>query len=382
MEGNKFDPMTGEPIVRETVQETVNSVNDAAATAANDFAGAATTAANDFAGAATTAANDFAGAAQTTAAQAEQAVYDTTPVEPQKKGGKGKLIAIIAGAVVLVAAIACLVIFVLLPMFGKPTKKIYTAMQNTFSNLNKGENQLMSELLPAGMENADTFTLSVDGSIYDEYSDAEYTGDISFIKTADALQIAGGVDLGDLMDLPYIDVQFLMDKKTIQLASSLLQYRYVYNYTKEPDGFIADILEESGMEADDLNNILKDLYKTMMDTEGMKKISDDLYADWEKAFHDLEVKKIDAEEFNINGKDVKCQGYKVKVTSKDMKKFMDSYKKSMKGIYEGSFSSILAMADMDVDDLMDEMFGEFDDTIEDMEDFEIDFYIYQNALAA
>ncbi|MCR4787713.1 MAG: hypothetical protein K5888_03915, partial [Lachnospiraceae bacterium] len=47
-----------------------------------------------------------------------------------------------------------------------------------------------------------------------------------------------------------------------------------------------------------------------------------------------------------------------------------------------SFSSILAMADMDVDDLMDEMFGEFDDTIEDMEDFEIDFYIYQNALAA
>ncbi|MCR4990283.1 MAG: hypothetical protein K6A38_05395 [Lachnospiraceae bacterium] len=338
MEEKKFDPMTGEPIVEQAAQEPVQTTFEDAVSAA--------------------------------------------PVEPEKKGGKGKLIAIIAAAVVLVAAIVCLVVFVILPKFGKPITKIEKAFENTFSSLTKGDNLLLTALSPEGLEKTDTFTMTFEGELED-YGNAS----IDFIKTKDALQICAGVDVSDMLDVPYIDAQFLWDDEAIRASSSLLNNQYVYYYTEEPDedGFLAEVFEEmesEGLDAETINGALKDYYDTIMDFDGITKANEDLTEELKEHFRDLEVKKIDSNEFEINGKDVKCEGYTVVVTEKDLKKALDSYSKAVKSTMEKSMGTLLEVADTDVDELFDEAFSEVYDSIEDMDDIEFDIYLYKNEVAA
>ena len=361
MEGNKFDPMTGQPIVRDAANDAANTVNSAADNAA--------------------AAAETVNSGVNYDPVADMSAYESGAA-PEKKKGVGKLIAIIAAAVALVAAIVCLVIFVILPNFGKPITKIEKALINTFSSLDKGDNLLLTALSPKGLQKTDTFTMSFEGNIEDMGS-----ANIDFIKTKDALQLNAGADLSEMLDVPYIDAQFLYDKESISVASSLLNNQYIYNYTEDPDddSFLAELFEEmedEGLDADTINGALKDYYNTLMDFENLNKTNEELIEECKDHLRDLEVKKADSAEFEVNGKEVKCKGYTVIITEKDMKKLLDSYTKSMKNTFEKSMGTILEAADMDIDDLMDETFGEAYDAIEDMEDIEIDFYIYKNEIAA
>lgn len=357
MEGNKFDPMTGEPIVRDAAADAVNE----AASAADSTVAAAETATQE------TFSNAYEG--------------DVTSA-PEKKKGAGKLIAIIAAAVALVAAIVCLVIFVILPNFGKPMTKIEKALVNTFSKLDKGDNLLLTALSPKGLEKTDTFTMSFEGEVED-FGSANF----DIIKTKDALQLNAGADLSEMLDVPYIDAQFLYDKESISVASSLLNNQYIYYYTEEPDedSFLAEMFEEmedEGLDAETVNGMLKDYYDTLMDFESLNKTNEELIEECKDHLRELDVKKADSEEFEINGKEVKCKGYTVTLTDKDLKKLLDSYTKSMKSTFEKSMGSMFEAADMDIEDVMDEAFGEAYDAIEDMDDIEIDFYLYKNEVAA
>ena len=377
MEGNKFDPMTGQPIVGDAAADAVNEVSSAA----ESTAAAAETKAEETV-------NTAAETVKTATSYDPMAgapVYDSSASAspaPEKKKGAGKLIAIIAAAVAVIAAIACLVIFVVLPMFGKPITKIEKALVNTFSNLDKGDNLLITALSPKGLEKTDTFTMSFEGEVEDFGS-----ANIDIIKTKDAFQLNAGADLSEMLDVPYIDAQFLYDKDSISVASSLLNNQYIYYYTEEPDedSFLAELfdeMEDEGLDADTVNGILKDYYDTLMDFESLNKTNEELIEECKEHLRELEVEKTDSAEFEINGKEVKCAGYTVTITEKDLKKLLDSYTKSMKSTFEKSMGSLLEAADMDIEDVMDEAFGEAYDAIEDMEDIDIDFFIYKNQIAA
>ena len=373
MEGNKFDPMTGQPIVGDAATEAVSEAGSAAETTA-----AAASNATQQAEEIVNNVNDLKEQAVSYDPVAGESVVST----PEKKKGAGKLIAIIAAAVAVVAAIVCLVIFVILPMFGKPITKIEKAIENTFSQLNKGDNLLFTALSPAGLEKSDTMTLSFEGEVEDFGS-----ASIDLIKTKDAFQLCAGVDASEVLDIPYIDAQFLYDKDSISVASSLLNNQYVYYYTEDldEDSFLYELFEEmesEGLDADTVNGILKDYYNTLTDYESLNKANEELIEEIKEHFRDLDVEKTDSAEFEINGKDVKCKGYTVTITEKDLKKALDSYTKAMKGTFEKSMGTLLEVADMDAEELMDEAFGEAYDAIEDMEDIDIDFFIYKNQLAA
>ena len=390
MEGNKFDPMTGQPIVGDTVENAAEEVKEVANEAAADVAQTASDAEQSV--------SDSVQSAEDTVAQSAKKIVSYDPMTgapvyegqapssvvpvgavPEKKKGKGGLIAAIVAAVVVIAAIVVGLIFLLGK--GKPSVQIYNAFENTFNNLNKGENLLLTALSPEGLQKAETFTLSAEGGIYDSYWDEEATGSIDMIKSKDALQINLGVDLSDIEGIPYIDANIQLDNKTIKVASSLLQNVYVYDYTKEPDGYIGELLEQTGMEASDINDAIKDYYDMLMDTKGLNDINTKLIEDWKKSFHDLKIEKAGTEEFEINGKDVKCKGYTITITEEDMEKFIDSYADATRELYNGSFQAVLGAVGTDADEMVDEIFGDIYDTIEDMDDVEFDVYLYKNALA-
>ncbi|MBR5360695.1 MAG: hypothetical protein IK123_07385, partial [Lachnospiraceae bacterium] len=141
-------------------------------------------------------------------------------------------------------------------------------------------------------------------------------------------------------------------------------------------------MEDQGLDAETVNGILKDYYDTLMDFESLNKTNEELIEECKEHLRNLEVEKTDSAEFEINGKEVKCAGYTVTITEKDLKKLLDTYTKSMQDTFEKSMGSMLEAADMDIEDVMDEAFGEAYDAIEDMDDIDVDIYIYKNQIAA
>lgn len=306
-------------------------------------------------------------------AQASAPQYGTDTVgyyQPPKKSNIGIIIAIIAAAVVLVAGG---VVAAVLMLGGSPKAKVATAINNTFSNMAKGDNLLLTALDVS--EITDSEELVADVSLeYSDYWGDKTEADVTVNKTKDAIQLDGEITSPDLMGIP-IDAVFLFDDKYIKASSSLLDYVFLYDYTSDANGYAVDML---GVEMEDVNESVKAVYDAAFSEKSSKEISLELIADIKEVYDDLEIEKIDKEEFEINGKDVKCPGYEMKLDENDIENIIDAYFKFYEDNYGDSLDKLLEASGEDtLEELKEDMLDDIGDV-----DMEIRFYIYKNQLAA
>lgn len=329
----RFDPMTGEPIKNDTVQV---------------------------------------------------ASFDSTgsmEYVPETKKKKGLLIGIIIAVAVILLAVAG--IFAFMFFGGNPKATVTKACTKTFANLANGENKLLTALNIKEFAEMKEFTLSFDLEVENTWYEEKISCDGSMSKTADAIYLEGGLDLSDVENIPYLEGSFLWDSEKMAVGSPLLKNYFTYYYTQDVDGIISDYIEDNGIDVDDVNKYISKVYDIVFSDKNNLESVDELTKELKEIYDQMEIKKADSKTFTINDKESKCKGYTLIITEKDMEKFVDCYKGFMKNYYDESLNELLEeVSGESLEDAIDEMFEDFEDSIEDMDDIKINFYIYKGALAA
>ena len=350
-----YDPETGAPIYEETAttQETVETAPETQETPVETES--------------VEAAVDFA-----------TPEYSEMPAEESNKKKIGIFIGVVAAVIVIAIGIVLAIMF----LVKKPKDIVSDACEKTFENFAKGDNLLFSAIVPKGFEGAKELTLAVEGAYEDTWLESDVSFDVTIAANDDKLQVYGGVK-SDSDGIPYIEAVLDATDGQAKLASPLLKNVYVYDFTKECTGFLADYMDMAGISSDDISEYYASIHDAAKDAVE----NPDKYEDFRKRFEEVadnfEYKKIDSEEFTIDDKDVKCKGYKMIITEENMEEFCDAYlEMTQEAITEGLGAYIEEMSGEDMEDLMEDYKDELMYAFEDMDDIEINFYVYKNELAA
>ncbi len=263
----------------------------------------------------------------------------------------------------LCAAIAgvMLVVMVFINIFMPNSMRVYKAVLKTFDDLP----YVVRDLKPLlNIASSDKFTVGVS---------VNSDGDImtcDLMKSGKEKQAVLRYDGEDLHD--FIVATGINAKEVNIYIPTLSKKLYTYNYTKNNNGYLVDLL---GDEMDPLNDFCKSFYS---EDNTAKALSKDIMKIFVKEFQKLKFTKIESETYEINGKSVKCKGYQVKITDKFVKAFCKSLKAKLTGKYADYIKGMLGEEDIDIGDLLDKIIDEADD----FEDIEISFYISGDRLAA
>lgn len=226
-----------------------------------------------------------------------------------------------------------------------------------------------------------------------------------------------GVELGVGMGgIKLVSAEGYFDDKQIALkVPELIDKVFVLDYS-------GDVLEKvknsafvkaMGMDTTELEELIKVYTDALKNQEGQTEAILEIvkyfedFDDETKAYSDfkdaIEVVAIDAEEFEINGKDKKCDGYEIVITTESMvdlcKEAIDYFVVSddaqalWKGYIEDAMSSVEGVEDMSVEDVMaeyysfveeyeasqEELWKNVEDTIKDIE---MEMFIYEDEIAS
>ena len=333
----KFDPMTGEPIEKAAENTVENEMNFDPMTGQPIGAAAGNTADSEM---------KFDPMTGLPIGSSNGGVH-------KFKGGKLKAGLAIAAGVVVVGG----VVYAGMnsgAFLGKGNKVLLAATK-TFSE----ENHLAEDLANVtGILASGKYTVAVKGAAEDAEIDVEYR-DASSKK-----QIKGMIDDG------YMEVEFdaaINDKKLAVQIPSVDDRVFVYNYTEENDGYLVDELGEDTVES------VNELLETICSEKEQKKLVEDLTEAVLEEYKNLEFKKAEKEEYEVNGKDRKCKGYETTITSDNMLNILDD----MEEILGDEYEDALEKADVDLGDA----FSEMRQTFRSMPDIDVTFYLYKNKLA-
>ena len=141
---------------------------------------------------------------------------------------------------------------------------------------------------------------------------------------------------------------------------------YVYNYTKEKTGYLADQLDQDTIDSID------ELCKTIYSNKEQKKQSSELTKIFVEQYKELEFKSATKQSFEVNGKEHSCKGYQTTITEDDIQNLLDELED-----YTGDQIGDTLDDQLDVRDA----FNECRDMFDDMPDMDVTFYIYKNKLA-
>ncbi len=239
--------------------------------------------------------------------------------------------------------------------------------------------------------NLSDLEMLVSGSIY-----TEIACDIEAKKALLDMGVGfGGSDL--------VSGQLYIDEKQLAVAVPELLDKVFYvefdNIIKNfKDSALADMMEVSDEDFAMIEEAFDAMEKAAedVDVEKMAEFLLGFEKEVEKFKDKIEVEKIDAEEFEINGKDRKCDGYEVVVTKKSMVNLVEAaidyyfLSDDAKEFYDSLVEQVEeagGVADMDdLYDAMDDMKenkDEFLDMIEScISDIETEMYIYEGEIVA
>ena len=358
-----FDAMTGEPTMTEVEAdgfdgETGKQVFKAKTEAAG-------------AGIAKAAENAAASVANVAEAAGEA-------VNKAAKSNALPIVAVIGAAVI--AIVALLVIVFKSGVFTKPADKVALAIAKTVE-----QDTICGTLIDAGeILGSDALTMSVKGSANVEGFNMDITGELAQDAAKGQASFNADVDISGLTEQK---IEFYYDDSKVQFAiPEVYGKTFEYNYKGKNKGYLAELIEdETEGDIEDLNKVLStfsDMYKKS------PKYRKELQSELLKVYRGIEVKKGDKETFEINDKDVKCQGYVLTITGEDVAKMAQVYVDVTKKVYGDSVEECLeAVGELTGEDLdMDDIWDEFDIDMDDIEDLdeevEINFYIYKGMLAA
>lgn len=357
-----YDPMTGEPIY-------ANSQPQAGAGVGYDqMAGQQV----------------YGGAPQNTYGNVTSGGGDFKP-----KKGLPKWVIPVVGGVAGVAVVAGAAAAVLNSgLFGNTNTKILAALKNTFAG-----SPMMEQMDYASLVEDGNYTMAFKGMI-------ESSDDYSLSSLEDcALEISIGSDMAkgeygitgsvfvEEIDTK-LSAEIFVNQSEIALAvPEIIERTFVYDFTKEKKGYITEVAGDDEIEM--VDELLKfvtspDYYKNA------QKMSDDMTKQILDVYNTWEFEKIDAEEFEINGKDKKCTGYELVLTEDMVLELFEVILNSYETYYEEQqkqmedlMSDFADMSGAYVEELdMADALEELEDELDGMEDIELQIYLDKDQIAA
>ncbi|MGN0483210.1 MAG: hypothetical protein ACI4HI_06640 [Lachnospiraceae bacterium] len=283
-----------------------------------------------------------------------QGYYQQPMMQPPKKKSVGKKIAIAAAVVAVIGG--GVAIAAVKGVFFSDSQKVLMATSNTFTDI--GDWIDINAISDIG-KNDFTSSISVG------YQNQNVDVDVRVGK--EQRQIGAKID-GGLFNVS-CDME-LTDSQLKFQVPELYDKVFLYDYTKEADGYLAEQADMKDIE--EANELFKEWYK--MTTPGVKasdwNIVDDFYEEYKK----LEFQTVSKETFVVDGKSRKCNGYQTVIKKENVNNILDSVEEA----YEKQYGDL--MGGEAVEDLKNSM-EEIRSSIEDMPDMKTTFYIYDKKLA-
>lgn len=282
--------------------------------------------------------------------------------------GKFPTAAIIGG----IAALAVILVIVLASALGSKQIKILKAIRNTVADDTFGEVLMDS----AKILSSDETTYEMSGSVYAYGTGGEVNGSLSTSMKDAQIGFNGSFDIAGVSQ----EANFYYDDSKIQFSlPNISSSVYEYDYTKKNTGALADIIEENTAGSiEDVNVLLSGAAKTMKKSSAYRKKSTKAIL---KALSDVKVKKTKSKEFEVNGKDRKCKGYKVIITEKDVRNISKAMSDAREKVYGDIIDEMMEAVENLTGERLPDM-DDFESQIELDDDIEIEFFIYKKALAA
>lgn len=278
---------------------------------------------------------------------------------PKKKGIFKPVLGVVAGvAVVGIVAFAGIKSGIFL---GKGDK-VLVAVSNTVM-----EETHLSKDFAAFAKNlaSDKFTMTMSLKAGGEGGEIEYS------QKSNDKQLKGEVEI-DNVDIEFIG---LLDENKLSVqVPSFIDTVFTYNYKKKKDGYLVEEAGEDTIEA--LDNMLNTLYSAKEQKNMAKDVSKDILSEYK----DLKFEKVSKEEYEVDGKDRKCKGYKTTITGENIQNVIENIEK----IIDEEYGEVFQNAGAEIEDTYDDIMDVFDDVSEefdDMPDIDATFYIYKNKLA-
>lgn len=160
-------------------------------------------------------------------------------------------------------------------------------------------------------------------------------------------------------------------KQVLAEIPELSDKLFFYDYTAEKDGMIADYL---GSKIDDVDAACKFLYDI---TDNREELQKKIAACTVKHSKELAFESVEAKNFKINNKKVKCKGYSTTIDED----FCADYLDDLIDIYADEIGEALSSVDDFADVNIKQELKELKKELKGMPDTDIIFYIYRGKLA-
>ncbi len=287
---------------------------------------------------------------------------------------------IIGGSVLLLVAIFLILWFN--DVFLSKRDKVAVAAYRTLEESTIGEMAVNAGELFSSNEL--TVQAGLEGSI------EGYNGDLSATVARDSkdgkLSVKADVDMGGMLSQ---EVNFYFDDSSVQVSlPDINDEVYLYDYTADNEGAVADLIYDyTDGEIEDLNTVFRCANNFLKSNDAYVK---EVKSSFKKAYKEVEVEKIDSEEFEIDGKDRKCKGYEMHITEENIEDFIRAYSDAGNAVYGDDIEELLyAVANLTGEDDLVEEYQMTQDSesmarmiSEEIGTIDIDFYLYGGKLAA
>lgn len=228
----------------------------------------------------------------------------------QHKKSTGKKITIVAIGIAAVVLVVLGLVFG--GLFQSKQAKILKAVANTFSEQGK----LAEACSLVGMVGTDDFTLSVKADVEGQEVDA------AFASKNNEFQLSGIVDVGGAPEITGI---IGIDSKEVRAKIDGLDTVLVYKFTEDNDGELMEEIPEETIEM--INETL-----VMLTSEKSKNnVSTKVLSAALKEFNEWEIEALDKKSFKVDGKKQSCTGYRFKVEEDNMEDMSDAIVEALKG---------------------------------------------------
>lgn len=356
----RFDPVTGEKIQ----QDSEPRQNQAAASGAARGGAASDTAPG---GSAQGPTRDGiyqdtmpGGAAQETdgSGQAGQPYFYQPPAPEQapKKKKAGPILAVIA--VLLVLAAGAVVWAVKSGLFSSNSAKVLAAITNTV----RDTGDLTGAFRFGDILLSDESTLTV------STESPDFGMELRFLHGNPRKQMLGSMDISGFMD---VDFQAeLTEEELMVRVPSVADYIFTYNYQEPKSGYLNDYYGDS---LDDIDELLEAIYtpeeQAELDTDLAKTIAEECGK--------LEFEKASSEEFEVDREKRKCTGISTTVPRESLETIYDEFEDAVRDSMESAYRYGVYGYDM----YTEYYFDEIEESISEMEDVDLTFFIYEKKLA-
>lgn len=320
----KFDPVTGERIQEDGAAQQEQAASSAAAQGTGD------------------------------PGQSQQAYFyqQSGDAGQPKKKKRGVIFAVLA--ILLVLAAGAAVWAMKSGIFSSNSAKVIEAFTNTVSDMD----------YLAGAFKFGDILLANESTVAFHSDSQDFDMELQFLYGKPRKQMLGSLDVSGYMD---VDFQAeLTEEQLMVQVPSVTDYIFTYHYKEPKNGYLKDYYGDS---LDDIDELLEALYSSGSQAEPDLDLAKTIAEECGK----LEFEKTASEEFEVDQEKRKCTAISTTVTRESLQKIFDEFEDSvMDSIMESGYGYY---------GYMEYYFDDMEESISEMEDVDLTFFIYKKKLA-